>query len=258
MEDNQTIDLTKLSQTTLNTLQSEELYDPLCLFRIFNYPATKSYQEQFNKMGFITPGSGSNENCDKKNDEQNGTKLVQKRTIYSVAEHTDYGAITILYQDNSGGLEVRDIKSSQFIPAPPLDNTLVINIGDSLEKMTNGLFVSTPHRVLNQRQGDRISFPFFFDPSFQAGLVSLVPIAPKLQGIFGEDKTEDQKEENDQALALIENAHPRVFIHNSSYKRWDGKEIGLQGFNGTYGNYILEKVSKVFPQLAQQVDLQVE
>jgi isopenicillin N synthase-like dioxygenase len=237
----------------LSQLLPQDQYDPLCLFRIFNYPSTKQYQTQYDKSGFITPGAVS------QNDSNDVTSSAitpsestptPKRTIYSVAEHTDYGCVTILYQDQSGGLEVRDIKSSDFIPAPPLPNTLVINIGDSLEKMTNGLFVSTPHRVLNQRDGDRISFPFFFDPSFKAQLRSLVPISPRLQEVFGGSGEGDGEGDNDQS-----SLKSQVFVHNQSYQRWDGKEIGLGGFSGTYGNYILEKVSKVFPQLAQQVEL---
>jgi len=78
-----------------------------------------------------------------------------------VGEHTDYGVLTILKQDNLGGLQVKN-RDPQWIPAPPIENSFVINIGDMLEKMTKGLYRSTPHRVKNSAGIDRLSFPFFF------------------------------------------------------------------------------------------------
>jgi isopenicillin N synthase-like dioxygenase len=242
-------------RTELSQLQNDIFYDPLCLFRIFNYPATKSYQDQFSTVGFITPDNVQIDEQIQNEDEKSTQNAKKSRTIYSVGEHCDYGLVTVLYQDNSGGLEVRDIKSSEFIQAPPIPKTLVINLGDSLEKMTNGLFVSTPHRVLNKRQGDRISFPFFLDPRFDNELKSLVGVAPKLTEVLGNNDGENSQ--NDVENDVENNAENKtVFLRNNNYKRWDGQEIGLQEFKGTYGNYILAKVSKVFPQLAQQVGVE--
>lgn len=86
---------------------------------------------------------------------------------FGAAEHTDYGAITILWQDEVGGLQVKN-RSGQWIDAAPIENTFVINIGDMLERWSNHLFVSTPHRVLNRSGRERYSIPVFYDPDYDA------------------------------------------------------------------------------------------
>lgn len=84
---------------------------------------------------------------------------------FGAAEHTDYGTITVLWQDDVGGLQVRN-RDGQWIDAPPIDGTFVINIGDMLELWSNNLFVSTPHRVVNASGRERYSIPVFYDPDF--------------------------------------------------------------------------------------------
>ncbi|ELR24593.1 oxidoreductase [Acanthamoeba castellanii str. Neff] len=85
---------------------------------------------------------------------------------WGVGQHTDYGVLTILGQDDVGGLEVLT-KDGQWIAAPPIPGTFVVNIGDMLETWTCGLYKATPHRVKNSSAVDRLSAPFFFDPNFK-------------------------------------------------------------------------------------------
>lgn len=82
---------------------------------------------------------------------------------FGVAPHTDFGVLTLLLQDNSGGLQVKS-KSGGWIEAPPIDGTLVCNIGDLLARWSNDRFASTVHRVINRSKGARYSVPVFFDP----------------------------------------------------------------------------------------------
>jgi isopenicillin N synthase-like dioxygenase len=85
---------------------------------------------------------------------------------WGVAEHTDYGLLTILAQDRHGGLEVRGPDGWISVPADP--DVLVVNLGDMLERLTAGRYRSTPHRVRNASGAERLSFPVFIDPSWDA------------------------------------------------------------------------------------------
>jgi isopenicillin N synthase-like dioxygenase len=84
-----------------------------------------------------------------------------------VEAHTDPGAFTILMQDSVGGLEARN-RAGQWISAPPIPFSFVINIGDMMQRWTDGRFASTPHRVANRSQQDRLSVPFFVNPGYEA------------------------------------------------------------------------------------------
>jgi isopenicillin N synthase-like dioxygenase len=154
--------------------------EPTILFRIFHYPA----------------GGGAQS--------------------WGVGEHTDYGLLTLLAQDRFGGLQVKT--PGGWIDAPPIEDALVCNIGDMLERLTGGRYRSTPHRVKNLSGHDRLSFPLFFDPDFLAPMQALPVEATRI--------TADRSE------------------------RWDGSSV--HEFEGTYGDYLLSKVGKVFPQLREQ------
>lgn len=156
--------------------------DPLILLRIFNYPAAAA----------LAPHS------------------------WGVGAHTDYGLLTILKQDDAGGLQVKTPAGWQ--DAPPLPGTFICNLGDMLERLTGGLYRSTLHRVRNQSGRDRLSFPFFFDPNFHAEI---------------------------EPLPLIQNTV------DETHERWD--HANVQAFCGTYGDYLLAKVARVFPHLRAEV-----
>lgn len=159
--------------------------DPLILFRLFNYPSRSIPADLDVRWG--------------------------------VGEHTDYGLLTILHQDKIGGLEVHTPQG--WISAPPIDGTFVCNIGDMLDYISGGLYKSTPHRVrVNTSGQNRLSFPLFFDPNFNAKIKRIA----NLPG----------------SLAL-----------DDSRQRWD--KTNIHDFKGTYGEYLLAKVARVFPELGK-------
>lgn len=134
---------------------------------------------------------------------------------HGVGEHTDYGLLTLLRQDTVGGLQVRT--PAGWLEAPPVANSYVCNLGDMLDRMTGGRYRSTPHRVkLNTSGRPRLSFPLFFDPDFDARL------EPIERPVFDDQAT-----------------------------RWD--QASVHAFDGRYGEYLLSKVGKVFPQLQANV-----
>ena len=78
--------------------------------------------------------------------------------------HTDWGGVTLLAQDDLGGLEVRNIED-QWVQATPIPGTFVINLGDLMQRWTNGLYRSNMHRVKNNSSArDRYSIAFFYSP----------------------------------------------------------------------------------------------
>lgn len=87
---------------------------------------------------------------------------VSDDTAFGVAPHTDYGMITLLAQDPNGGLELRK-RDGEWIGAPFVDGTIVVNLGDLFQRWTNDVFVSNPHRVINRIGRDRYSIPVFFN-----------------------------------------------------------------------------------------------
>ena len=152
--------------------------DPTVLFRVFHYP----------------PGDTQS---------------------WGVGEHTDYGLITLLAQDHHGGLQVRSGDHWIDVPADPY--VFVVNIGDMLERMTRGGYRSNPHRVRNLSGADRLSFPLFLDPSWDATVMPL----PEAAFAGRPDDPAD---------------------------RWDGRSV--HAWEGVYGDYLTAKVAEVFPTLA--------
>ena len=92
------------------------------------------------------------------------TSADEAEQRFGVAPHTDFGALTLLLQDQSGGLQVCT-RDGVWIEAPPIEGTLVCNIGDLLQRWSNDRFSSTVHRVINRAKGARYSIPVFFDPN---------------------------------------------------------------------------------------------
>lgn len=139
---------------------------------------------------------------------------------WGVGEHTDYGLITLLAHDGTPGLQVRSA-SGGWLEVPSVPGTFIVNLGDMLERMTAGRYRSTPHRVrVGGGRRDRLSFPFFFDPGWD------VPVVP----IPGADRRRAPDDAD----------------------RWDGASV--HGWSGTYGEYLVAKVAKVFPELASSLD----
>jgi len=83
--------------------------------------------------------------------------------LYGSAPHRDFGFITLLAQDNTGGLQVAT-PNGDWIDVPGDSERLVLNTGDMLHRWSNGIVRSTPHRVINRSGKERYSCAFFYDP----------------------------------------------------------------------------------------------
>jgi isopenicillin N synthase-like dioxygenase len=84
--------------------------------------------------------------------------------------HTDFGWLTILNQNFStdNSLEMQDSDTKEWRPIPAKKGALIINIGDMMAKWTKGRYIPQVHRVIHKGENDRISVPFFFNPSIDA------------------------------------------------------------------------------------------
>ncbi|KOS22450.1 putative 2-oxoglutarate-dependent dioxygenase [Escovopsis weberi] len=96
--------------------------------------------------------------------------------------HTDYGSVTLLFQDNQGGLQVRS-PTGQFVDATPIEGTIVINAGDLLARWSNDTIKSTIHRVVepprkagqnDETNPPRYSIAYFCNPNFES-LIEVLP-----------------------------------------------------------------------------------
>lgn len=99
-------------------------------------------------------------------------KCNDDQEIEGLGMHTDMSCITIVYQDDIGGLQVRS-KEGQWMDINPHENTLVVNIGDLMQAWSNGRFRSSQHRVVLRKNTDRFSVAFFW--CFEDDKVILAP-----------------------------------------------------------------------------------
>jgi isopenicillin N synthase-like dioxygenase len=97
---------------------------------------------------------------------------------FGAGAHTDYGCITMLAQDDVGGLSVLD-REGEWIDAPPIAGAYVVNIGDMMGRWTNDAYRSTLHRVTGDLSRDRYSIPFFMDPDYDTIVETLASCIPE-------------------------------------------------------------------------------
>ena len=110
---------------------------------------------------------------------------VRPEDLFGIHPHTDYGFLTLLAQDDVGGLEVRR-PDGTWIQVKPIPGTFILNVGDVLARWTNDRFNSTPHRVVNaSADRDRYSIAMFFDPHIDAQIEALPRFVREVRGANG-------------------------------------------------------------------------
>ncbi|GER56154.1 2-oxoglutarate (2OG) and Fe(II)-dependent oxygenase superfamily protein [Striga asiatica] len=112
----------------------------------------------------------------------------QPELTLGASKHTDDGFLTVLLQDHIGGLQI--FVENKWIDVPPVPGSLVINIGDMLQLITNDKFKSVEHRVLANREGPRVSVACFFSTSLMPSSRLYGPI----QELISEDNPAKYRE----------------------------------------------------------------
>ncbi len=92
---------------------------------------------------------------------QNG--VIDEKQI-GIGAHSDYECFTILCTDDCAALQVLN-PAGEWIAAPPVEGAFIVNVGDMMERWTNGYFKSTVHRAINRSGRERYSIPLFFGPN---------------------------------------------------------------------------------------------
>ena len=136
---------------------------PNVQMKIARYPPRRTASER--RQGLTDANANANEN---ENDDA---------AAFGVGAHTDSGFLSLLLQDDVGGLQVMN-GAGEWVDAPPVENTLVVNLGEMLQLATRGYYLATPHRVLppNAASGApaaengtraRLSVPYFWNPRLE-------------------------------------------------------------------------------------------
>ncbi|MEV0764782.1 2OG-Fe(II) oxygenase family protein [Nocardia sp. NPDC050435] len=106
--------------------------------------------------------------------------------VFSVGRHRDYEVVTVLAQDEVGGLQVRG-RDKQWIDVPPIEGALMLNSGDAAARWTNGVIPATPHRVVSPKNDERFAIAFFYATSYDVVIEPVVaadnPDAPSFEPI---------------------------------------------------------------------------
>ncbi|KAG0011596.1 hypothetical protein BGZ81_002080 [Podila clonocystis] len=165
-----------------------------------------------------------------------------KSATIGCGAHKDTGFLTVLLQDMVGGLQGQDPVSGAWMDTRPVPDTFIVTLGESVERLTDGAYQATVHRVLNNTSGqDRYSIPFFFDPGLDAQIpnrltttknevmmidsknASLEDLVEGLNihdGLAPYPKKETQTWSNGAHIfETVHRCHPEV------YSRWYGREV---------------------------------
>ena len=207
--------------------------DTISLMRLFHYfpsmsvpepeplldPELKLKDEDFDLKGH-------NNGNEKRQTSSTIIMRKENKTHIGSSPHTDWGLLTVIMQDEVGGLQF--LSDNQWNDVPIIEHSLVINAGDYLHLISNGRYHSPIHRVLCPPEGkERTSFVFFYYPGFHSKISHSVSKREQVQ-------SEEERVHGKYNTLLDDNVDDKVVSMNGED---DAKESG----SSTFGDYILQK-----------------
>ncbi|KAL9410346.1 hypothetical protein AB3S75_044164 [Citrus x aurantiifolia] len=90
--------------------------------------------------------------------------------VLGLSPHSDGSALTVLQQGKGSSVGLQILKNNTWVPVQPIPNALVINVGDTIEVLTNGRYKSVEHRAVTHKEKDRLSIVTFYAPSYEVEL----------------------------------------------------------------------------------------
>ena len=137
--------------------------------------------------------------------------FLQNKAQVRAGAHTDYGSITLLFQDDKGGLQVQSPEGT-FVDATPIPNTIVINAADLLARWSNDVIKSTKHRVVEPPtplagnvHPARYSIAYFCNPNFDKE-IDAIPGTYK-DGVLGSGKKYEKVKSGDYLVRRLEETY---------------------------------------------------
>ncbi|WOH04222.1 hypothetical protein DCAR_0623631 [Daucus carota subsp. sativus] len=114
------------------------------------------------------------------------------RKAYGLVPHTDSDFLTVLYQDQLGGLQL--LKNGEWISVNPNQDALIVNVGDLFEAWSNGVYKSITHKVVTNPAAERLSIAYFLCPTYETVIQSYCKPSLYREFSFGEYRKQIQKD----------------------------------------------------------------
>ena len=223
----------KVNDDLTNNLEVSSDGDTISLMRLFHYfPSIFDSEPEplLDAELKLRDESFDLESCNNSDEKGqiNSTSIMnkEKKTHIGSSPHTDWGLLTVIMQDEVGGLQF--LHDNQWNDVPIIEHSLVINAGDYLNLISNGRYHSPIHRVLCPPKGkERTSFVFFYYPGFHSKISHSMSIREQVQ--FEKEKVHGQYN------TLLYNEI------NSKIKNSTNDTDEMENDSSSFGDYILQK-----------------
>ncbi|XP_059068458.1 gibberellin 20 oxidase 3-like [Cryptomeria japonica] len=141
-------------------------------------------------------------------------ECLKPELALGIRGHRDVGALTLIYHDEVGGLEMKCKENGQWVPAPPMPNSFVLNVADCMQVLTNDKYESVEHRAMVNDTRRRLSIPLFLIPSHYVMIKPLDELACGVLSSVVDIK--DKRSNIKMSINLVEHGLAKCGLANST------------------------------------------